>query len=259
MSVLRADGVRYRYTVAGQPPLSALNGIDLELSAGEAVGVLGRSGSGKSTLLGLLLALLNPTAGTVTLDDQAVVAGPVGRLRWYRRRVQYVPQDAAGSLDPRLDVARLVGDPLRRLQVAGNHRDLVLESLDAVGLGSDLVRRRPAELSGGQAQRVALARAVATGAELLLTDEPVSGLDLPLRNQVLGLLDGLRRERGVGLLFVSHDLDAVARLCPHSIVLDAGHVVERGETTRLLAQPESAAAQALVSSLPRLADARGRR
>ncbi|WP_217491923.1 ABC transporter ATP-binding protein [Clavibacter tessellarius] len=226
--------------------------MSFRVAPGETVGVVGRSGSGKSTLLRVLLALETPAAGRVALGDRPVVPGRASALRWYRRRVQAVPQDPGASLEPRMTVRQLIREPLRRLDVPGDHAAIVARALDDVGLAASLAGRRPAELSGGQAQRVALARAIATSPGILLADEPVSGVDLPLRDRIIELLDGLVRERGIGLVLVSHDLDAVARLCGRSVVLAGGRIVEEGPTARLLAAPAHPATRELADAVPRL-------
>jgi peptide/nickel transport system ATP-binding protein len=226
--------------------------VTFRVAPGETVGIVGRSGSGKSTLLRVLLALEAPTSGTVALGDRAVAPGRASALRWYRRRVQMVPQDPGASLEPRMTVRQLIREPLRRLDVPGDHASIVARALDDVGLAASLADRRPRELSGGQAQRVALARAIATSPGILLADEPVSGVDLPLRDRIIELLGDLVRERGLGLVLVSHDLDAVARLCVRSAVLAGGRIVEEGPTGRLLADPAHPATRELADAVPRL-------
>lgn len=254
--VLAAVGLTHRYPRARSSRATdeapALAEVNFQLARGETVGIVGRSGSGKSTLLTALLALTRPDEGRVHLGEREVRPGSVRSLRWYRRRVQYVPQDPAGSLDPRMTVAQSVAEPLKRLGVAGDHRALVAAALDDVGLSTGLADSRPRELSGGQAQRVAIARATVTAPEFLLADEPISGLDLPLRNQVIDLLAGLAEHRSLGLVFVSHDLDAVVRLCRRSVVLADGRIVEDGATSRLLSDPRHPATRELVDAIPRL-------
>ncbi|KQS54860.1 hypothetical protein ASG36_20325 [Geodermatophilus sp. Leaf369] len=234
------------------PRFTALRGVDLALRPGERVGLVGASGSGKSTLLRCLLALDVPDAGTVLCGGRRVDPGPARRLRWFRRRVQYVPQDPASTLDPRMTVGALVAEPLRALAVPGDHRGLVATALTQVQLDPRLIGRRPGQLSGGQAQRVALARALAPGPEVLLADEPVSGLDLAVREQVVTLLGELSDATGSALLLVSHDLSVVSRLCARTLVLDDGRVVEDRPTADLLTDPHHHATRALVAALPRL-------
>ena len=257
-AALVADGLVRRHRLPRPLPWTrraahtALDGVDLTVAAGERVGLVGTSGSGKSTLLRCLLALERPDTGTVTYDGRALGPGPAAALRWYRRRVQYVPQDPAGTLDPRLRVHDLVAGPLRHLRVPGDHDRAVGVALDRVGLPAASAGRRPGELSGGQAQRVALARALAPAPDLLLADEPVSGLDLPLRDQVVEVLRSLSRDQGLGLLLVSHDLGVVSRLCDRTVVLSAGRVVEDRATADLLAAPAHPRTAELVAAVPAL-------
>nr|WP_243851185.1 ATP-binding cassette domain-containing protein [Modestobacter marinus] len=232
--------------------VTALQAVDLRVGAGERVGLVGTSGSGKSTLLRCLLGLESPDRGTVTFAGRPVRPGPTASLRWYRRLVQYVPQDPAGSLDPRATVRDLVAVPLRHLQVPGDHDATVATALRRVGLDPELAGRRPGELSGGQAQRVALARALAPGPALLLADEPVSGLDLPVRDQVVEVLAELSARQGLGLLLVSHDLAVVARLCDRTVVLGDGRVLEDRPTADLLASPDHPRTRELLAAVPTL-------
>lgn len=225
---------------------------NLSISSGERVGLVGVSGSGKSTLLKIMLALESSDTGIVECDGRTIEAGPVATLKWYRRKVQYVPQDPAGSLDPRMLVKDLVAEPLLRLEVPGDHRSAVVEALESVGLGAQYLERRANELSGGQAQRVAIARAIATRPDFILADEPVSGLDLPMREQVIDLLRTIADERGSGLLVVSHDLSMVAALCERTIVMHAGGIIEDGPTLQLLANPIHPRTQELINAIPSL-------
>lgn len=221
-----------------RPAVAAVDGVSLTIAPGSRLALIGRSGSGKSTLLRLLLALDRPTSGTVTYGDRAVTVGPTRRLRWYRQRVQYIPQDPVMSLDPHMTVEQLVTDPLRHLRVEGDHTAIARRALEDVHLGVEFLRRRRDEISGGQAQRVAIARALATGATVLLADEPVSGLDRPLRDEVLGLLAHVSASRGTSILMVTHDLEAADRLCSDGMVMHAGKVVEQGPMPRLLTAPQ---------------------
>ncbi|MFT4213511.1 MAG: dipeptide/oligopeptide/nickel ABC transporter ATP-binding protein [Microbacterium sp.] len=257
-AALDAVGLRHRYRRIGGSPLRrgehvpVLTGLDIRIGTGEAIGIVGRSGSGKSTMLRILLGLERPDAGEVRIGGAPLPTRSAPALRAFRRHVQYIPQDPATSLDPRMSVEQLVADPLRRLGAPGDHRAIVRIALEKVRLPADLLRRRPAELSGGQAQRVAIARALATGARILLADEPVSGLDRPLRDEVLQLFGHIVREQGVGVGFVSHDLDAVSQLCGSSCVLAGGRIVEHGPTLELLANPQHEATCAIVDARPRL-------
>lgn len=254
---LHARGVRriYRRPGPGSAVVRALDGVDLQVDAGERVGIVGSSGSGKSTLLRLLLALEPTDSGEITFAGRTIRPGGVRGLRWYRRQVQYVPQDPAGSLDPRRRVADLVAEPLRRLRVPGDHRARAAQVLAVVGLDERYLTRTPHQLSGGQCQRVAIARALAPGARLILADEPVSGLDLPLRQQVLSVLGEVCDNAGTGLMIVTHDLSVVSRLCGRGVVMDAGRIVEDAPTADLLARPQHPVTRRLLESIPRLTTA----
>lgn len=221
---------------AGEP-IRALRGVELDLGYGERVGLAGPSGAGKSSLLRILLNLDRPDRGTVTVDGREIGDSGARARRWFRRTVQYIPQDPAGSLNPRMTIRFLVTEPLRRLDVPGDHAAAVRAALDRVGLTGELADRRPGELSGGQAQRAALARALVVRPRLLLADEPVGGLDPALRDQVVDLLDETCTATGAGLLLVAHDLDVVGALCSRLVVLDAGRVAEDGPTVEVLSRP----------------------
>lgn len=227
----------------------ALADVDLSLEAGAGLGVVGPSGSGKSTLLRLLLHLERPDAGRLTLDGHLIE----GRrpLRDFRRAVQFVPQDPAGSLDPRRAMGVQVREPLLRLGLDGDHAAATAEAFERVGLPAGLGAATIDRISGGQAQRVAIARAIVTKPRFLIADEPVSSLDAPLRAQVLGVLSDLRSQ-GMGVLMVSHDLGSVHRVCDDVMVLDAGRIVEQGRLTDVWASPRESMTRRLIEAVARL-------
>lgn len=231
---------------------AALLPTSLTLRAGERVGIVGVSGSGKTTLLRLMLALEPTDTGMVTCESRGVHPAGVRQLKWYRRKVQYVPQDPASTLHPLMPVGKLMREPLRRLDVPGDHEEMIREALQAVSLDHTFLDRRVSEMSGGQAQRIALARAIAARPEFLLADEPVSGLDLPMREQVIALLQRISDERGTGLAVVSHDLSMIASLCDRTIVMYAGEVVEDRPTRDVLTRPEHPRTRALLQAIPTL-------
>ena len=248
---LAAEGISFAYPTRGfrnKQPAETLRDVSLRLSPGTSTALVGSSGSGKSTLVRILLAMAKPSTGTVSLGAREVAPGPVRILHWYRRAVQYIPQNPAGSLDPRMTVSQLLMEPLRQLRVEGNHGALMGQALERVEVPAALLDRRPGELSGGQNQRVAIARALVVSPAYLLADEPVSGLDLPLRDTVLSLLDRLVREEGLGLLLVTHDLATAARMCGTTAVLSGGSIVEQAPTDQVLENPASPAAAALVQA-----------
>ncbi|SDS80425.1 peptide/nickel transport system ATP-binding protein [Nocardioides scoriae] len=248
---LRLDGVTHLHDRAGT---AGVRDVSLAVAPGETVGLVGRSGAGKSTLVSVALGLLPAQRGEVAYDGRPLPRRRPGprRSRELRRTVQWVPQDPAGSLDPRRHLGRQLLDPQRRLRVPGDHEQRAREALARVGLDATIATRRPHEVSGGQAQRVALARALVTGARVLLADEPVTGLDHDRRDDVLDLLLALSRDpvAPLGLLLVCHDLDAVARTCARTVVLDGGRVVEQGPTGPLLTRPTHPATRALVDARP---------
>ncbi|WP_175414038.1 ATP-binding cassette domain-containing protein [Agrococcus sp. SGAir0287] len=255
---LDVQGVGKTYVVPGRRLFSspeervALEPTSLTIEAGERVGIVGVSGSGKTTLLRLMLAIESATTGEIRCEGTDVRPGPVRSLAWYRRKVQYVPQDPASTLDPLMTVEALLQEPLVRLRVPGDHAAMAAEALESVGLDEGYRRRRVHELSGGQAQRVAIARAIATHPDLLLADEPVSGLDLPMRESIVGLLQEISRTRGTGIVVVSHDLSMVASLCERTIVMHGGAVIEDQPTLQVLTAPQHERTRDLLASIPSL-------
>lgn len=229
-----------------------LKPTDLNLYPEDRVGLVGCSGAGKSTLLKLLLALEAPDTGHIMCQGEEIRPAPVHRLRWYRRLVQYVPQDAHASLNPRHTVAELITAPLRQLTPPQDWGIAAERALRQVELDEGLLYARPGQLSGGQAQRVALARAIALKPRFLLADEPVSGLDLPLRQQIIALLDQIARRQNMGMLLVSHDISLVAALCQRTLVMAAGVIVEDRPTHELLHTPRHSATRDLIGAIPSL-------
>ncbi len=245
--LLRAEAMRMQYPRA---PTPALDDVSLTLHRGEGLALLGESGSGKSTLGRAVLRLLRGAQGRVWLDDVELTALKGAALRALRKRIGVVFQDPYASLDPRMRVAEIVSEPLRihgigdtasRLAKAG-------ELLTAVGLDPDMAARYPHQFSGGQRQRIAIARALACDPELLVCDEAVSALDAHHRREILMLLATLKRERGLALLFVTHDLAAAAAVAERIAVLEAGRIVEIGDAAEVLRNPRHAHTRALVAA-----------
>jgi peptide/nickel transport system ATP-binding protein len=258
---LTAENISRSFTLPRQrifgPRLErvALDNVSIQIGKNECIGLVGSSGSGKTTLLKALLALDKPTAGRITCDGRDVTPGPLPTLKWYRKVVQYVPQDPATSLDFRMTVRDLIHEPLVHLDVPCNHEERITSALDAVGLSQALQSKKASELSGGQAQRVAMARALAIRPQFLLADEPVSGLDLPMREQVIALLQDICRNSGMGLLVVSHDISMVASLCERTVVIHAGEIIEDGATSRVLTDPQHPTTRDLLEAIPSLGSA----
>lgn len=257
MSLVRARGLTRRYptpkaAVFGPRAFTTgLEDADLDVDEGSALGIIGESGSGKSTLVRLLLALDAPTAGTVEFDGRRVDASAKARsLHWLRRQTGIVFQDPYASLDPRMSVGRIVGEPLWALGIDGDRRARVREVLEDVGLEAGMANRFPHEFSGGQRQRIALARAIVHRPRLLVGDEPLSALDVTVRAQILELLAALRARDGMTLVLVSHDIGVVQNLCDQVVVMKDGHVVEEGPTEKVLLEPQVAYTRRLLASIP---------
>lgn len=227
--------------------------VDLSVLAGSAVGIIGESGSGKSTLIRLLLGLDVPSAGTVEVDGRPVDArGSARSLHWLRRETGIVFQDPYASLDPRMSIGRIVGEPLWALGIDGDRRARVREVLEQVGLDAEMASRFPHEFSGGQRQRIALARAIVHRPRILVGDEPLSALDVTVRAQILRLIARLRVEEDLTLVLVSHDIGVVQNVCDQVVVMKDGRVVEQGPTEKVLLQPQAAYTRQLLASIPTL-------
>ncbi len=233
------------------PVVHALRGVSLEVTRGERFGLVGESGCGKSTLLRILAGVERPTSGTVEVDGLQVAGRSERRLRPLRERLQLVLQDPMSSLDPRMRVKGIVAEPLVAQGLAadvGRVADLLRE----VGLSAEAAERYPHQFSGGQRQRISIARALAPRPEILLADEPVSALDVSVRAQVLNLLTDLVEQRGLTLVFVSHDLSVVRHLCERVAVMSDGRVVETGPTADVYDNPQHPYTQRLVAAVPSL-------
>jgi ABC-type glutathione transport system ATPase component len=225
----------------------AVRDVNLILSEGSHLGIVGESGAGKSTLLRLLLALDRPDSGTVCYRGRVVV----GRdLTWFRREVQFVPQDPLSSLNPRSTIRDSVAEPLECLRIPGDHDERVAEILTAVGLDADAAWRYPHEFSGGQRQRIAIARALAPHPKVLVGDEPFSALDASVRTRIIDLVRDLAARFGLSLIVVSHDIGMVQQLCDQLLVLKDGEVVEAGPTAEVLRAPRHPYTQALLRAVP---------
>lgn len=250
LSLRYDDG--WRWPWQPRPPL-AVDAATLALNAGQRLAIVGSSGSGKSTLARGLLGLMPASGGELQWFGRNFATLDGRTRRGWRARVQLVFQDPFRSLDPlqRVDamLSEALGHAREPLPVAARAA-ASRAALLAVGLDADALLRYPSQFSGGQRQRLAIARALATAPEVLICDEATSALDDVTQAQVLELLDQLARRHGLALVFVSHDLRAVAWLCDSMLVLDRGRVVEAGAPRALIANPASAALQALVAALP---------
>jgi len=231
----------------------AVDGVDLDLRRGQTYGLVGESGCGKSTLGRAVLRLEEPTAGSVELDGQDVLALGRGELRSLRRRMQMVFQDPMSSLDPRQSVESILTEPLRAHGVPGGPRawrERVLELLEVVGLPASAAARYPHEFSGGQRQRIGIARAVALSPDLVVADEPVSALDVSVQAQVVNLLEELQDRLGLTYLVIAHDLAVVRHISDVVGVMYLGVVVEQAGSDELYANPLHPYTLSLMSAIP---------
>jgi len=234
-------------------PLTALSEVNLELRAGEALGIVGEAGSGKSTLARAVLRLLEASSGRIVWMGRDLASLRAAQLRSQRRDLQLIFQDPLGSLDPRMTVAEIVAEPLRVHERTLDHAArgaAVAAMFGRVGLPAALAGRYPHELSGGQCQRVGIARAMILAPRLLVCDEPVSALDVPTQQQIITLLAGLRRSAGLSLLFISHNLALVRQLCQRALVLYLGRSMELASIAQLFASPRHPYSRELLGAIP---------
>jgi peptide/nickel transport system ATP-binding protein len=270
MSVLDVANLTVEFGQRGGAKLTAVDDMSFSLQAGQTLALVGESGSGKSTVVRAVAQLLRPTSGMILLDGQ-----PAGRhgqaLRSYRHKVQLIFQDPFASLNPMHTVAHHLARPLllRSRQLRGADLEQAIHGLlQSVNLTppQEIAAKHPHELSGGQRQRVAIARALATEPDVLLADEPVSMLDVSIRLEILNLLDRLKRDRNLAMLYVTHDLATARYFSTQIMVMYRGAVVERGPSDDVILRPSHPYTQVLANAAPdptasrqALADARRRR
>ena len=258
MPLLQVEALTVTYALPSQRlfrpgrRFRAVDGASLAIERGASLGLVGETGCGKTSLSRAIYGLVPVSSGTVRFDGADLTAAGGARSRELWRGMQMIFQDPGASLNPRMRVGQAVAEPL---EIHGegtrqSRRERVQEVLVAVGLGADDARRYAHELSGGQRQRIAIARAVVIRPTLIIADEPVSALDVSLRAQILNLIATLRRELGLALLFVSHDLSVVSYLCDRVAVMYLGRIVETGPAAEVLAEPAHPYTRELVASSP---------
>jgi len=256
--LLEASGLKTYFPIRGgvlsrvRAHVRAVDGVDLAVRRGGTVGLVGESGSGKTTVGRTILRLVPPTAGRVVFDGHDVFSLPPAEMRALRRRMQIIFQDPFSSLNPRMTVGNVIGEPLvvhERL-TRRQRRERVAQLLETVGLSADYVNRYPHEFSGGQRQRIGIARALATGPDFIVCDEPVSALDVSIQAQILNLLDDLQQQRGLAYLFIAHNLAVVEHFADTVAVMYLGRIVEVAGRDALYARPTHPYTRSLLAAIP---------
>jgi oligopeptide/dipeptide ABC transporter ATP-binding protein len=253
---VRKPGGLWRLGGAETSQVHALDGVSFAIAPGEALGLVGESGCGKSTLAALAARLDDPSSGAIRFEGVDIAAVPARRAAHaaWRAGLQMVFQDPQDSLDPRRTVAEAIAAPLKRLKGLNGEAltSRVAWALDRVHLGAAFANRLPHRLSGGQLARAALARAIALEPKLIILDEPTSALDVSTQASILKLLDELRDELGLAMLFVSHDLNVVGMVCQRVLVMHLGRIVEEGSAEAVFNRPAHPYTARLAAAVPRL-------
>lgn len=251
--LLKVESLKKHFILQdGKGVLKAVDGIDLELEKGETLGLVGESGCGKSTVGRCILRLHEPTEGSIVFDDVDVSGANGKELSLLRRRMQIIFQDPYASLNPRMNILSIVGEPLK-IHGTGNkseRKDKVAELLSKVGLDPRYMTRYPHEFSGGQRQRIGIARALALNPAFIVADEPVSALDVSVQAQIVNLLQDLQEEFGLTYLFISHGLAVVEHISKRVAVMYLGKIVEIAPVEELYSKPNHPYTRALLSAIP---------
>ncbi len=232
--------------------VKAVDGVTIDIYRGETLGLVGESGCGKSTLGRAILRLTEPTSGQVLYRDQDLAHLSKREMREHRRHLQIIFQDPYASLNPRMTVGQIVGEPLETFKLAkGREADQrVQQLLETVGLSKRFIKRFPHEFSGGQRQRIGIARALAVEPDFIVADEPISALDVSIQAQIMNLMEKLQREKNLTYLFISHDLRAIRHVSNRVAVMYLGKLVEIADAKTIYADPLMPYTKALISAVP---------
>jgi oligopeptide transport system ATP-binding protein len=244
--------VHFELSGRGKRVVKAVDGVTIDIYRGETLGLVGESGCGKSTLGRAILRLTEPTSGKVLYRNNDLAHLSKNEMREHRRHLQIIFQDPYASLNPRMTVGQIVGEPLDTFRLArGKEADeRVQELLETVGLSKRFIKRYPHEFSGGQRQRIGIARALAVDPDFIVADEPISALDVSIQAQIMNLMEKLQREKNLTYLFISHDLRAIRHVSNRVAVMYLGKLVEIADAKTIYADPLMPYTRALISAVP---------
>jgi oligopeptide transport system ATP-binding protein len=244
--------LKVHFAIAGDGSVKAVDGVTIDIYHGETLGLVGESGCGKSTLGRAILRLVEPTSGQVLYRNNDLAHLSTRELRKHRRHLQIIFQDPYASLNPRMTVGQIVGEPLQTFRIARGREveQRVQELLVTVGLSKRFTKRYPHEFSGGQRQRIGIARALAVDPEFIVADEPISALDVSIQAQIMNLLANLQRQKNLTYLFISHDLRAIRHVSDRVAVMYLGKLVEIADAKAIYVDPLMPYTKALISAVP---------
>ena len=244
--------LKVHFAIAGDGSVKAVDGVTIDIYHGETLGLVGESGCGKSTLGRAILRLVEPTSGQVLFHNRDLAHLSSRELRKHRRHLQIIFQDPYASLNPRMTVGQIVGEPLDTFRIARGREaeQRVQELLETVGLSKRFTERYPHEFSGGQRQRIGIARALAVDPEFIVADEPISALDVSIQAQIMNLLANLQRQKNLTYLFISHDLRAIRHVSDRVAVMYLGKLVEIADAKAIYSDPLMPYTKALISAVP---------